>query len=391
MHPFFLAWQYIRYNRAKSVLLVCGITLTLVVPAAVFILVRYGEAWLLARAESTPILIGAKGSRVDLSLHALYFRSKAPAPITMAEAHKVRESGLATAIPIYGQYTAQGFPIVGTTLDYFDFRNLTVAEGHMLTRLGDCVLGAAVAHTLELAPGASLLSDSENVFDIAGAYPLKMRIAGVLSATGTEDDYAVFVDLKTAWIIAGLGHGHEDMAGADDSLILDRRGNEVIANAALSEYNEITDENIASFHFHGESRDFPITALIAVPKDEKSAVLLRGRYQDKDATAQLVLPEGVVAEIMELVFKAQRVFNFTIVAIASATALFLILIVSLSLRLRSAELETLHKLGCSRSAIVQLVGAELALIGGISAALSAVALLIVLNWAPSLMRFLLAS
>ncbi|MBI2421728.1 MAG: hypothetical protein HYV27_02780 [Candidatus Hydrogenedentes bacterium] len=390
MHAFYLAWQYIRHNRIKSVLLVCGVTLTIVVPAAVFILVRFGEEWLMSRAASTPMVIGAKGSRVDLSLHALYFRSKAPAPIGMAEAAKLREAGLAIPVPLYGRFTARSFPIVGATLDYFDFRDLRVASGHQIAKLGDCVLGARVAQALALGAGDRLLSDSENVLDLSGAYPLNMRVTGVLAEERTEDDFAVFVDLKTAWVIAGLGHGHQDVSKADESVILDRTGNTVVANAALPEYTEITDENIGSFHFHGDPAGFPITALIALPRDEKSAVLLRGRYEQQDAAAQLVIPEDVVGEIMEMVFKAQRIFNYTVVCIAAATVLFLVLIISLSLRLRSTELQTLHKLGCSRHTMITLVGAELILIGGISSLFSAGALVLVLQLAPVLMRTFLA-
>lgn len=390
MHAFYLAGQYIRHNRIKSLLLICGVTLTIVVPAAVFILVRFGEAWLLSRAASTPMVIGAKGSRVDLSLHALYFRSKAPAPISMAEFTYLRDTGLATPVPLYGRFTARSYPIVGTTLDYFSFRNVPIASGRQLAKLGDCMLGARVARALALEPGDRLLSDSENALDLSGAYPLNMRVIGVLAEQRTEDDFAVFVDLKTAWVISGLGHGHQDVNAADPSVILDRKGNTVVANAALPEYNEITDANLGSFHFHGDPAGFPITALIALPKDEKSAVLLRGRYEEQAATAQLVIPRDVVGEIMQMVFKAQRIFNYTVICIAGATLLFLILIVSLSLRLRSTELQTLHKLGCSRHTMFNLIGAELVLIGGISAILSLAALGLVLRAAPLLMRTFLA-
>jgi putative ABC transport system permease protein len=68
---------------------------------------------------------------------------------------------------------------VGTTLDYFDFRGLKVVEGRNLAVLGDCVLGARVAENLRLKPGDSLLSSPETLFDLAGVYPLKMKVVGV--------------------------------------------------------------------------------------------------------------------------------------------------------------------------------------------------------------------
>ena len=61
---------------------------------------------------------------------------------------------------------------------------------------------------LGLGPGDSLVSSPENFFDLAGVYPLKMEIVGVLETSDSPDDLAVFTDLKTNWIIMGLGHGH---------------------------------------------------------------------------------------------------------------------------------------------------------------------------------------
>ncbi len=48
------------------------------------------------------------------------------------------------------------------------------------------------------------MSSPESVFDITGVYPLKMNVVGILQPTGTPDDDAVFVDVKTAWVIGGL-------------------------------------------------------------------------------------------------------------------------------------------------------------------------------------------
>ena len=57
--------------------------------------------------------------------------------------------------------------------------------------------------------GGHVVSSPESVFDLAGVYPLKMAVVGVLAPTHTPDDDAVFVDVKTAWVIAGLAHGFD--------------------------------------------------------------------------------------------------------------------------------------------------------------------------------------
>src|SRR5208282_2098714 len=99
-------------------------------------------------------------------------------------------------IPILQKHAARGFPIVGTSLEYFGFRRLHVARGEGLTRVGDCLLGAAVAEKLALKPGDKLPSDPENVFDLAGSYPVNMVVKGLLAPTGAADDGAIFTDYK---------------------------------------------------------------------------------------------------------------------------------------------------------------------------------------------------
>jgi putative ABC transport system permease protein len=371
-HIWFLAWQSIRFNRLQSAILIIGLAVPLYLPLAVNGLVNRYQAGLLQRAISTPLVAGGLGSRFDLVLHTLYFRGSVPRLLRMADVEAIRATGYAAPIPLYVRYTARHAPIVGTTLDYFAFRGLRVARGEQLLELGDCVLGSDVAVSLKLAPGDRLMTDPENVFDIAGSYPVKLRVMGVLQPSGTPDDRALFVDIKTAWLIEGLAHGHSDITATntDGSVVLNRNATNVTANAALLEFTEVTPQNIASFHFHGDSDQFPISAVIPMPKDERSATLLRGRYQGPVATVQMLVPRTVVEELMGLVFRIKRFFDVNAALVGVATGLFLLLVVLLSVRLRRPEMETLFRLGCARGLIAKLVAMELLAIGGVSLALA---------------------
>lgn len=82
----------------------------------------------------------------------------------------IRSSGLASAIPLYVRYHAQQAPIVGTSLEYFDYRGLRIAQGRTLGRLGDCVVGARVARERGWQVGGKVNSSPEQVFDLAGIY-----------------------------------------------------------------------------------------------------------------------------------------------------------------------------------------------------------------------------
>ena len=391
MHSLYMAWRYLLFHKVRTVVLIAAITLITYLPFAVHILVRSSEAQMLARSQLTPLLIGQKGSALDLVLNTLYFTSKPPERISMSEADRVDASGLAYAIPVYNRFVARGFPIVGTTLDYFSFRQLDVAAGRMLAVLGECVLGATVAAALGLEPGDTLMSAPENPFDLAGVYPLKMHVVGVLNSSHTPDDRAVFVDIKTAWVIEGLGHGHTDLATTtDQQTILEQRDGTIVASAKVVQYTEITPDNIDSFHFHGDTSTFPLTAILAVPHDDKSATLLRGRYLVETISSQIVRPTEVIAALLQNIFKIKQVLNIIFTVVSVAMVMAIVLIMTLSLRLRQPEIETMYKLGCSRLKMVELVAAELGAIVLLSLILTAGLTAATLHWQLTIMhRFLM--
>lgn len=355
----YLAWRYVVYHRLKSLILIGSITLILYVPVGLRVLVDQSSQQLTSRAAATPLVVGARGSALELVLNTLYFRADWPTPISHAEVARITESGLATGIPIYARFQARGFPIVGTSLEYFEFRGLEVAEGRQMAMLGEAVVGARVADQLGVAPGDSVISSPESVFDVAGVYPLKLNIVGVLPYVDGPDDDAIFVDFRTTWIIEGIGHGHQDLARPEAvGGVLSREGDQIVANAAVVQYNEITADNIESFHFHGDISEFPLTAVIAVPSDRRSSTMLQGRYQAIDEPVQITRPHEVMDELMATVLTVERFVVAGAVVVGLATLATAVLVFLLSLRLRRREIETLYKIGGSRGAVALVTGAE---------------------------------
>jgi putative ABC transport system permease protein len=386
---FYIAWRYLTFNKVRTATLIACVTLIAVVPLALEVLLAESERHLLSRAESTPLLLGARGSALDLVMNGLYFDDEVPELVSMAAVNAVEDSGLAMPIPLYVRFHARRFPIVGTTLDYFDFRGLAIARGRQLALLGEAVIGAGVADRLDITAGDSLLSSPETVFDLAGVYPLKMRVVGVLARSHTPDDLAVFVDVKTAWVVQGLVHGHQDLTRPKDpTVVIDRTEANVVASAKLVEYAEITAENVDSFHFHGDPDQYPLSAVIVVPEDDKSGTILRGRYLEGERPYQLVVPGTVIDGLLANIFRIKNVLDAVILVVGIATVLALTLVFALSLRLRQREIQTVFRIGGSRLTIARLVGAEIAIVLAASAILCAVVMLAVYQYSSDLVRAL---
>ncbi|PJI84664.1 putative ABC transport system permease protein [Yoonia maricola] len=386
MNALYLAFAYLRYHWARSLVLTLVAALILFVPVATQILLSTSERALVARGDATPLLLGSRGSQLDLTMAALYFSDERPDPVPMHEVETIWDSGLGIPIPVHTAFSSSGFRIVGTTLDYFDFRDLTASEGRGLSMLGDAVIGADVAETLGKGVGDTLVSSPENLFDLDGVYPLEMPIVGILAPSNSPDDQAIFVDIKTAWVIQGIGHGHEDVVTAAEVAA----GSEAVANAAVVQYQRITDENIESFHFHGNQDDFPASAVIVVPNDTRSGTILKGRYLDSENPTQLIEPAGVIQGLVDRIFRIRSLLDVvtTIIAVAALAAIGLAIF--LSYRLRAREIATAVKLGARRGMVLRLLSAETITLLSLSGIIAGLGAAIVSRNADAWVSWLLA-
>lgn len=369
-----LAARYLAHYRVRNALLFACVALTALLPLTVEALMRTSGLALRARAAATPLVVGARGSRFDVVLATLYFRGRVPRTTSMAELDLLLEGGLGLSIPVLARRTAQDRTVVGTTPEYFEFRSLAPERGTLPLFVGDATLGADVARALGLDVGDELLSDRGSVYDLTSSYPLRLRIAGILTPSGTADDAAVFVNLKTAWALEGLGHSHADVDELDPGDRLPGHGdaNNVVLNAGVVEAQSLGPDEAARLHYHGDPKDLPLTGILVVPASPKQATLLKGRYRVRD-DAELFVPSEVVEEVLGLILRLKRFFDANVAAVGAATVLLLGLILWLTLRLRARELRTLARIGVSRGAIATLIGLEFGLVVG-GAALTALAL-----------------
>ncbi len=384
---FHLAARYVMRHRFQSALLAGALGLVFALPLCLRVLIEHAQRELRSRAAVTPQIIGTRGSALDLMMTALYFKRENLTPLPFGVLAELRGNPSASVIPLHVRYQAQETPIVGTELDYFAFRGLRIATGKMMGRLGDCVVGANVASQRQLQPGNHVFSSPEQAFDMAGVYPLKMHVAGILTANGTPDDDAIFVDLKTAWLIEGRSHGHDDLQ-KDKSVVLKQEEGNVVGNAAVRMFNEVTDANISSFHFHGDMEKFPISAIIVLPKDAKAEALLAGQFA-RSKEQQLIRPRDEMESLLAQLVRLEGFAASALLLTATAALFVTTLVFALSFRLRQREFQTLEDVGVSRVSLITVKVLEIAFIG-LAAVLIGLLLLSFASYiAPHLLRMAL--
>ena len=361
----FLALHSLRHEPWRALAIAAALGLTAALPLAAWLAGGALERSLLARSESTPILVGARGNDYDLALSSLYFQSRPQARISFGTVAHLRADRPDLFVPLYLAHTAQGAPIVATTQDYFAARNLTLEVGRPALQLGEVVVGAEVARRFGCGVGARLRNDLTNLYNIAGAYPFLLRVVGVLAAAGTADDGAIFTSLKTAWTLDGRMHGHQAVSAADT---LAQEDGTVEASAAIFLFPELTATNRASFHLHGPEEEAPITAVLVFPDSAQSHDLLLGDLA-LDEELQAVRPRKIVETVLGIVLRLRRLLDLYFVQVTLAALLLAALIAVLTARLRRSETRLLRDLGAGRGQIAMTVVAEISWIAALGAAI----------------------
>jgi putative ABC transport system permease protein len=369
-HAFYLATRYLAAAPGRTLVLILGTAVALFLPA--FTRVASGElrAALLSRAESSPVLVGHVGNPFDLTLNALYFSGAVRDPLAYGDRKPLQEKGYGEIVPLYILHSVGGSPLVATELNYYPARGLTPVEGRLPAVLGEVVAGAEVAQEFNLQVGDTLRSDTRNLYNIAGSYPLLLQVTGILGPSNTPDDTAFFCDLRTAWALDGALHGHQAVT-ADLALNPEAAADEALtATAAIFMFQEIDESNRASFHMHGDADAQPISSLLVLPDSPKHHDQLLGDLALEE-TRQAVRPARVIDTILGIVLRIESGLKVYFSAVAFSTAAFFLLVISLTLRLRETELTLMRRIGCSPFTIATMVGGEISLILSAAAGLAA--------------------
>jgi putative ABC transport system permease protein len=341
------------------VIQIAALTLTFFLPLATAILVKSFSTSITERGRETPLLFGPKGDRFDLTINSLFFSGDHSSQLSMADFQLLSEEDRGTMVPLSLGFTARKFPVIGTSSDYFTARKITPKTGTIPLKLGEAVLGSDCAEKLNTQINEHILTDQVNLYDLSASYPLKLKIVGILNQTNSADDNAIFTSMGTAWVISGLGHGHEPInESTKTDKLLSKTDKQITANASLEQFIEINEKNINEFHFHSDPAQLPVTSILAFPKSKKDGTILKAKYL-QHAQIQPLGPDTVIKELLDIVIRLKRLFDASYTITVLAAFLFLTAVIMLSLQTRKRESKALFLMGCSRGTICMIFSAEI--------------------------------
>ena len=154
--------------------------------------------------SGTDLIVGARTSPVQLLLNAVFRIGNASASMRWQSFLDLSSMPqVAWAVPLSLGDSHRGFPVLGTTPEYFDHVKhargtpLRFTEGQRFAQLFDAVLGADVAERLGYRVGQTIsLEHGSGEFVVAGHDDKPFTVTGILARTGTPIDRTVHVGLQ---------------------------------------------------------------------------------------------------------------------------------------------------------------------------------------------------
>lgn len=165
-------------------------------------------------ATGIDLVIGAKGSPLQIILSTVFHIDIPTGNISVAEAERVTANPVVKqAIPLALGDSFKTFRIVGTSPAYVELYGASLHSGRMWNAPLEAVLGAEVARITGLVPNAAFAS-AHGLTDGGSHADQPYKVVGVLKSTGSVIDRVILTSVESVWKV----HEHTEKPDADKKI-----------------------------------------------------------------------------------------------------------------------------------------------------------------------------
>lgn len=406
-----IAWRSIQQRSLASAL--TAVSMALGVALVVTVLVIYGvvDASFRRNAQGYNLIVGPKGSSLDLVLNTVYHlgRPVGTIPYKVYEEldHGQFASEVEVAIPIAVGDNYKGYRIVGTIpemftkLEYLGGRKYAFAQGQNFDPKvpTEAVVGATVARKAGLKLNDTFRPMHGVDIETGGSEHEPFRVVGILAPTGTPNDRVLFVNIagfeqmhagqsedeeededhaahakaapagkkeahasdphaneKTPGATEKQGaheeHGVHEEHGEHQAGQPEKRGEQAQPAAATPGHEE--QGHLAHYHADAERK---LTAVLVVSDESRmDRVQAMFKWLNDEPYTQAVRPAEVIAWLFEnLIGHIEQVLLILAVLIVIVAGIGILVSIYNSMNDRRHEIAIMRALGARRSTVMTII------------------------------------
>ena len=394
-----VASRSLRYRLSGVLLTIASVALSVFVLLGVEHVRQEARTGFASTVSGVDLIVGARTGEINLLLLSIFRIGTATANVSWESVEQLeQQKNVVWTVPISLGDSHRSFRVIGTTEAFFTRykygakQSITFKRGQSFEAVAEVVLGARVATELGYQLGDSLVL-SHGMADTSFSHhdQLPFSVSGILAATGTPIDNALFVGLEAIEAMHSDGES-EDHRGHNDHDDHDEH-DEHDEHDGHDEHEEHEDHDAHEDHDGHEDHDAheahdehhaghdhpPIGTVTAVLVGLNSPIttLQVKRWVDEFADEALlaILPGVALTQLWELVGNVEAILLGISILILVSSLLGLNAMLLASMRERRREIEVLRSIGAPSSFIVSLLMIESLLIVSVGVVLAVLSLL----------------
>jgi putative ABC transport system permease protein len=296
------------------------------------------------------LVVGAKGSPMQLILAGVFQIDTPSGNIPLAEAQALRQHPMVgKLIPLSMGDSFRGYRIIGTTPDYFAHYGTRVVQGQAWERPMEAVLGAQVAQDTGMVLGDTFFGNHGLAGSGADHAGSNYRVKGMLAPCGCVVDKLILTATESVWQVHEA-HERKPMtavAGAPAA---------APASGVAASAGSAPAAPVAEATPHREPAREITMALVQYKSPLAAAVL--PRFVNSSTTMQAAAPAVEVSRLLHLMGVGSEVLRGVGAVLLITAALSVFIALWNAVRERRDDLAMLRMLGATPGKVAGLLLAE---------------------------------
>jgi putative ABC transport system permease protein len=362
-----LSLKYLVHKKLNSFLCIVLLTLGIATLTTATLIYKNVENSMHNNLKNIDLVVGAKGSPIQVILSTVYHIDIPTGNIDWHEAQKLMKNpNLKMVVPLALGDNYKGYRIVGTKQnDFLNVYSAKLKEGTDIKNHFDVLLGSGVAKKSGLKIDDTFSGSHGLVMsdDVHTEFPYK--VVGIIEETGTVLDRLIVTTMNAVWEIHGheAGHEHEgeehhDEHGHKGEHHADEHDEEHEHHDKDEHKHEHKAEHKHDHDEHkGKHQEKEITALLIGFKSPIAAMQLP-RTINKETNMQAASPAFETTRVISILGVGIDSLKFfgVVLIISSFLSIFIALLNSISER--RYDIAILRAMGKSKAYIFKLVTFE---------------------------------
>lgn len=277
-----IAWKNIIHKPLSSILCASLVLFGVGIISFILIIQQQFEDKFKRDLKEIDIVVGAKGSPLQLVLSSVYHIDAPTGNIELDEAKQIMDGPMIKeAIPLAYGDSYQGFRILGTTLAYIQKYNAPIKNGRLFKHPMEVTLGASIAEKTGLQIGDTFVGTHGEVQggDVHDEHPY--TVVGILDESKSVVDNLIFTKVESVWQVHSSHEGHDESEEDDHA----HEPHEHMGHAHEDHEHDKDEHHDA----HTESEEREITAILIQCKSKMELMRLP-RFINQRTNMQAVLP-----------------------------------------------------------------------------------------------------